>query len=245
MTEPNDHTLAPMVRKLGKWAPLAQADRDAILSLPYETRWIAKGDAVVHEGDRPSRSCLLLSGFAYRQKIVGNGGRQILALHMRGDIIDLQNSLLRVADHDVQALTDGEVAFIPASAVRDLAFSRPAVGMAMWYDTLVDGSIHREWTANNGRRDARTRMAHLLCEFGARLADAGLGTLCRYEMPMTQEQLADAAGLTTVHVNRTLKELDRAGLIERTARSVQIKDWELLAHAGDFDTRYLHLQDGY
>jgi CRP-like cAMP-binding protein len=232
-----------MLRKLGKWAVLDEQDEQALLALPHETRTIGKGNYIVRDGDRPTRSCVLLSGFAYRHKLVGNGGRQILSVHMSGDVVDLQNSLLRIADHDVQALTEAVVAFIPVDAVRELAFSRPTLGMAMWYDTLVDASVHREWTANVGRRDARTRMAHLLCEFGVRLHDAGLGTLCSYEMPMTQEQLADCTGLTPVHVNRTLKGLDRDGLTQRTMRSVAIRDWDSLAKAGDFDTRYLHLAD--
>ena len=239
----SEHTLAPMLRKLGKWAVLDKQDEQALLALPHETRTIGKGNYIVRDGDTPTRSCVLLSGFAYRHKLVGNGGRQILSVHMSGDVVDLQNSLLRVADHDVQALTEAVVAFIPVDAVKELAFARPALGMAMWYDTLVDASVHREWTANVGRRDARTRMAHLLCEFGVRLHDAGLGSLCSYEMPMTQEQLADCTGLTPVHVNRTLKGLDRDGLTQRTLRSVAIRDWDSLAKAGDFDTRYLHLAD--
>jgi CRP-like cAMP-binding protein len=232
-----------MLRKLSKWAYLDRQDEEAVLALPHEIRTIGKGNYIVRDGDKPTRSCLLLSGFAYRHKLVGNGGRQILSVHMSGDVVDLQNSLLEIADHDVQALTEAIVAFIPTGAVRELAFSRPAVGMAMWYDTLVDASVHREWTANVGRRDARTRMAHLLCEFGVRLQDAGIGTLCSYEMPMTQEQLADCTGLTPVHVNRTLKSLDKEGLTQRTMRSVTIDDWNALARAGDFDSRYLHLAD--
>jgi CRP-like cAMP-binding protein len=232
-----------MLRKLSKWAAFNQQDEQALLALPHETRTIGKGNYIVRDGDRPTRSCVLLSGFAYRHKLVGNGGRQILSVHMSGDVVDLQNSLLRIADHDVQALTEAVVAFIPTDAVKELAFSRPAVGMAMWYDTLVDASVHREWTANVGRRDSRTRMAHLLCEFGVRLQDAGLGSVCSYEMPMTQEQLADCTGLTPVHVNRTLKSFDREGLTQRTLRSVSIDDWEALAKVGDFDTRYLHLAD--
>jgi len=242
MTSPN-HTLAPMLRKLSRWCTLSEEDQQAVLELPHETRVIGKGNYIVRDGDKPTRSCVLLSGFAYRHKVVGNGGRQILSVHMTGDVVDLQNSLLRTADHDVQALTEAEVAFIPVDAVTDLAFSRPSIGMAMWYDTLVDASVHREWTANVGRRDARTRMAHLLCEFGVRLHDAGLVSLCSYEMPMTQEQLADATGLTSVHVNRTLKSLDRDGLVQRSSRSVLITEWDTLAKAGDFDTRYLHLAD--
>lgn len=126
-------------------------------------------------------------------------------------------------------------------AIQEIAFSRPAIGRAMWYETLIDASIFREWTLNVGRRDARTRTAHLLCEFALRLEAVGLGERCRYELPMTQEQLADALGLTSVHTNRTLKTLTEDGLITRTHRSVQISDWPALMAVGDFDPAYLHL----
>lgn len=237
------HPLLPMLRKLMKWSKLDEADQRAVLDLPYQLRTIRRYDSIVHEGDHPDRSCLLVKGYAYRHKVVGAGGRQILALHVAGDIVDLQNALLRTADHNVQALTDASVAFIPVASVVNIAFERPRVGLAMWYDTLVDASIHREWTANIGRRNAKARMSHLLCEFGVRLEDAGLGTLCRYELPMTQEELADALGLTSIHVNRTLKELDREGLTERNKKSVFITDWQRLALAGDFDPAYLHIAD--
>jgi CRP-like cAMP-binding protein len=238
-----DHPLAPMLRKLSQWADLDEADQQALLDLPHSARSLPAGSHIVRDGDKPSHSCLLVSGFAYRHKIVGDGGRQILAVHMTGDVVDLQNSLLGTADHNVQTLSPVEVAYIPRDAVRQLAFSRPAIGMAMWYDTLVDGSVHREWTANVGRRDARTRTAHLLCEFGIRLEAAGLGSTLEYEMPMTQEQLADALGLTAVHVNRTLMALDREGLTKRSKRSVTIREWKKLAEAGDFNSAYLHMPE--
>lgn len=111
----------------------------------------------------------------------------------------------------------------------------------MWFDTLVDAAIFREWTTNIGRRDARSRIAHILCEFGARLDAAGLGERCHYELPMSQEQLADCTGLTSVHVNRMLRSLDEEGLISRSARAVRIADWAALAKAGEFDDAYLHL----
>ena len=115
----------------------------------------------------------------------------------------------------------------------------------MWLDTLVDGSIFREWIANVGRRDARSRLAHLLCEFSLRLKLAGLGEQTNYQLPMTQEQLADATGLTPVHVNRTIRSLEADGLIERrSARSISIGDWRRLAEVGDFQSTYLHLREG-
>jgi CRP-like cAMP-binding protein len=141
-------------------------------------------------------------------------------------------------------LTAGKVAMIPREAIVQIAFERPDVGKAMWRDTLVDGSIFREWIANVGRRDARTRLAHLLCEFGLRLKHAGLAEETDYDLPMTQEQLADATGLTSVHVNRTIKALQAEGLIGRVSpRSITIGDWKKLADAGDFDSGYLHMKE--
>lgn len=240
---PTPHILEPMMRKLQGWSALEDDDGRALFALPFTVRQVPRGHFVVREGDKATHSCVLVSGFAYRQKIVGNGGRQILALHVAGDMVDLQNSLLHSADHSVQALTDTTIAQIPVEEVRKLAFARPAVGMAMWYDTLVDASIHREWTTNIGRRDALERISHLLCEFGVRLENAGLGDRSRYELPMTQEEIADCVGLTPVHVNRTLRTLDRQGLIERTRRSIVIDEWAQLASLGDFDPAYLHLRD--
>ena len=141
-------------------------------------------------------------------------------------------------------LTAGQVAMIPREAIERLAFERPAVGKAMWIDTLVDASIFREWIANVGRRDARTRVAHLLCELALRLKVAGLGQQTNYEVPLTQEQLADATGLTSVHVNRTIKGLERDSLIARShPRSITIGDWKKLAETGDFNSNYLHLKE--
>ena len=118
---------------------------------------------IVRERDQATHSCLMLSGFSIRHKIVAGGFRQIVAIHMKGEMVDLQNSLLGKADHSVQMLTRGEVAMIPREDVIRIAYERPEVGKAMWLDTLVDGSIFREWIANVGRRDARTRIAHVLC----------------------------------------------------------------------------------
>jgi len=234
-------TLVPLVRKLLLHAPLDQEDQAALLALPHAVRNLEAGQYVVREGDVPTHSCLVVSGFAIRHKIAGNGGRQIVNIHLSGDMVDLQNSLLTIADHNVQALSKMSAAFIPREAIVDLAFNRPAVGKALWLETLVEGSISREWITNVGRRDAQTRVAHLLCEFAYRLDAVGIGPECNYELPMTQEQLADAIGLTPVHVNRTLKALDAAGLTKRSRRSIVITDIQKLAEAGDFRSTYLHL----
>jgi CRP-like cAMP-binding protein len=230
----------PMVRKLERRARLGDDDRAALLALPHHVRRAAAGAHIIRDGDKPDTCCLLLSGFAFRHKITGEGGRQVLSLHLAGDFVDLQNSLLEVADHNVQMLTDGDVAFVPRDAIKELALSRSAIGVAMWVDTLVDSSIFREWVVNVGRRDARTRVCHILCEFSLRLEEAGLAQNHRYELPMTQEQLADAVGLTSVHVNRVLRQLGEEGLISRRKRSIVIEDWDRIRDVGDFNERYLH-----
>jgi CRP-like cAMP-binding protein len=239
-----DSILAPMVRKLEQWRALDEPDRQALFALPYRLVRFRPQEYIVREGDLVQNSCLILAGFAFRHKVAGNGGRQIFSIHMKGDLADLQNSLLGTADHNLQALTHVETAMIPVGAIQEIAFARPAVGRAMWHETLVEASIFREWTLNVGRRDARARAAHMLCEFAVRLELAGLSARHQYELPMTQEQLADALGLTPVHVNRTLMGLGEDGLISRTHRAVQIEDWQELAKAGDFDSAYLHLPQG-
>jgi CRP-like cAMP-binding protein len=133
------------------------------------------------------------------------------------------------------------MAKIPIESIRELSDTEPAIKDALWYYTLVESSIHREWVANVGRRDASTRVAHLLCEFALKLEAIGLDQFA-YELPMTQDQIADATGLTAVHVNRVLKGLAKDGLIDRvTPKSVVIGDWKRLAAAGDFHPEYLHL----
>jgi CRP-like cAMP-binding protein len=235
-------TLEPLVNKLAYRRKLTADDRAAILALPHTIKTLEANHYVVREFDTATHSCVMLSGYSVRHKIVSGGNRQIIAIHMRGEIVDLQNSYLGHADHSVQMLTAGKVAMIPVAAVDRIAFERPEVGRAMWIDTLVDGSIFREWIANVGRRDARTRIAHLLCEFSLRLEVADLGQQNNYELPMTQDQLADSTGLTPVHVNRTLKSLEAEGLIERPhPRSINIGNWKKLAEVGDFNSAYLHM----
>jgi CRP-like cAMP-binding protein len=236
-----DETLALMVRKLGKRAPLSEGDREALLSLRHTRRTVEASSYLVREGDEPRYCAVLLTGFAFRQKITGDGARQIIALQIPGDMLDLQNLYLDVSDHNVQTLTRAEVAFLSRADLQELASLRPAIGHAFFVDTLIDASIYREWVTNVGRRDSRARLAHLLCEFALRLEDSGLAEEYRYELPMTQEQLADTLGLTPVHVNRTLKALDADGLIVREKRTLAIPDLQRLRDVGDFSDRYLHL----
>jgi CRP-like cAMP-binding protein len=142
-------------------------------------------------------------------------------------------------------LTDGDVALVPVDAIRQIAFERPAIGMAMWYETLVEGSIFRAWIANIGRRSARARIAHMLCELALRMDVAKLGSAKGYTLPMSQEWLADALSLTPVHVNRILKTLRDDGLIHRAKRWIEIRDWAGLTQTGDFNSAYLHLDQAH
>jgi CRP-like cAMP-binding protein len=236
-------TLEPMARRLAYHVNLDGGDRAAILALPFQLKTVERGQFIVREGQIATYSCVMLSGYSVRSKLVASGNRQIVSIQMKGEVVDLQNSLLETADHSVEALTRCKVACIPRQDIVRLSVERPTVGRAMWIDTLVDASIFREWVANVGRRDARTRIAHLLCEFSLRLKVAGLGMENSYELPMTQEQIADATGLTSVHVNRTIRGLEEDGLIERSnPRAIHIGDWRKLAKVGDFDSNYLHLR---
>jgi CRP-like cAMP-binding protein len=241
---PDRDPLQRMIDKLRTRARLDQDDCDAVLALPIVLRRYEPPAYLVREGMSGIRHCsFILSGFAIRQKLAANGARQIVSVHVPGDFIDLQHLFLNRADHNVQALTRLETADIDRVALQELLLRRPAIGLALWIDALVDASIYREWVLNVGRRDARQRIAHLLCEFIVRMETAGLlaqGEVC--ELPMTQEQLGDATGLTSVHVNRTLKALEADGLITRDKRFVTVANWDSLRAAADFSALYLHVE---
>lgn len=237
-----DHpTLDRMVRKLETRAPLDETDREALLGLRFVDRTYEPSSFLIREGMVATHCALIIEGFAFRQKLGIDGGRQIVSFHVPGDFVDLENSMLRVADHNVQMLTRCRVAEIPVRDIIALIETHPRVARALWVDTLIDASIYREWIMNVGRRPAKLRLAHLYCELAKRLKLAGLGDESGYRMPMTQEQLADATGLTPVHVNRSLKALEADGLIQREGRFVSIPDWPRLRHACDFSELYLHL----
>jgi len=234
-------TLHKMLARFEQRAVLDEEDRQALLSLPYRLIKAEAGRYLVREGATTDQSMALVSGLAYRHKFTAEGARQIVSIHIPGDFVDLEGALLNVSDHNVQALTRCVIAAIPSSALRALVDNHPRTARALWVDTLIDGSIFREWVMNVGRRDARERLAHLFCEFARRLEVAGMGSTTGYELPMTQDQLADATGLTAVHVNRTLKALELEGLIQRQRRFVFIPDWESLREVAGFNELYLHL----
>jgi CRP-like cAMP-binding protein len=230
-----------LIRKLETHHKLEEPDRKGILALPHKLRSVESQSYLLREGDKPEKCAVLVSGFAFRHKLTGDGSRQILSIQIPGEAVDFQNMLLEQADHNVQMLTRGEVAEVPIAAFEQLANANANVARAMFISTLVEASTFREWTLNIGRRDARSRIAHLLCEFAVRLNAQGLKNENSYELPMTQEQLADATGLTSVHVNRVLKGLQADKLIERDRRAIRFPDWKRMRDTGDFNARYLHM----
>jgi CRP-like cAMP-binding protein len=237
---PQDHPLDRLLRELTLHSALGDEDRQAILDLPVRIRRLDPLAYLVRDGVLPVICSVLIDGFAFRQKVTGSGSRQILALCFPGDAVDLQNIFLNVADHSVQMLTSGTVANIKREDIRELVMTRPFVGAALIKLTLIEASIMREWVVNVGRRHARERIAHLLCEFAVTAETRGLST-GGYDLPMTQEQLADATGLTPVHVNRILKGLETEGLIVRQRRHIHFPSWRALQQVGDFNWEYLHL----
>ncbi len=233
----------PLVRKIESISLLAlsEDERTALAELPMQVQTLRADQDIVREGDRPSRCCALLEGFTCVYKMTRDGKRQITAFHIPGDIPDLQSLHLKVLDNSVSTLTACAVGFIPHEALRDLCRSHPRIADTLWRETLIDASIFREWMLNIGRREAYSRLAHLLCEMVTRMRAVGLVDDQTCELPITQGELADATGISTVHVNRTLQELRGAGLITLRAGALTVNDWDGLKRAGEFDPTYLHL----
>lgn len=232
--------LEPLFKRWSRRVHLSDEDKTALVALSWGRREVQRDTYLAREGE-PTKFCtVLLRGLAFRQKILSDGSRQIISFHIPGEFLDIQNCLLDVADHNVQALTRCTVATIQKEQLVELMNARPAIRRAIWLDSLIDASVFREWVVNVGRRDAVERIAHLLCELALRIKAAGLSEGPMFDFPLTQEQLADATGLTAVHTNRTLQSLRQAGLISLTSSKLTILDWDALADARDFSERYLH-----
>jgi CRP-like cAMP-binding protein len=232
----------PLIRKLDSIFTLTDDERQALETLPMQVVVIKEDQDIVRAGDSPSRSCLLLSGFACVYKLTGDGKRQIAGFSIAGDIPDLQSLHLDVLDNSIGTLTPCRVGFIPHKALRDLCECYPRITAAFWRETLIDAAIFREWVLNVGQREAYSRMAHVFCEMLVRLKAVGLADDHGCDLPITQAEFADALGVTTVHVNRVLQEMRANGIIELRGDRLNIPDWETLKRAGDFDPTYLHLK---
>src|SRR5215217_4554621 len=239
---PANADLDPLIRKLESIAPVLDDEKRAIAALPITVRDLRADQDILRDQDRPSQCCAILEGFACRYKLLPGGRRQIVSFHIPGDIPDLQSLHLDVMDHSLGTVVASKVAFISHEAVRSFLRAHPRIADVFWRDTLIDAAVFREWVVNVGRRDAYARIAHVLCEVYVRLRAVGLVNGQAFEMPITQAELGDATGISTVHVNRTLQELRGNGLIS-TPKSgrVVIEDWDRLQEAGEFDPTYLHI----
>jgi len=230
-----------LTRQIETITRLDEGDRIAIRGLPMRTRVVEENRDIFREGLRSTECCVILSGVACRYKIVAGGRRQILSFHFAGDMPDLQSLLLERMDHSLGALSRATVAFISHDALRAVGIERPTLATAFNRQALVDGSIFREWIANVGRRVATERVSHLICECYERMRALGLTTTERFELPITQNELGDATGLSTVHINRTMQALRKAGLVVSQGKVHSIPDWRRLRETADYSPDYLHL----
>lgn len=236
----NAHT-DPLLRKINTAKLFSEDELECFRKLPIQIVQLRPGQHIVREGDRPTRSCLVIEGFVCASKTTGDGDRQIASFYIPGDIPDLQSLHLGVMDISFEAITPCTVGFIPHEALHRLCEDYPRLGAALWRTTLVDAAIYREWVANVGQRHADSRLAHLLCEILMRMSAVGLAEDNSCELPMTQTELGDALGISVVHVNRTLQKLRRDGLISFKSKRLKVLDWKRLSEIGDFDPTYLHL----
>lgn len=233
--------LRPFFAKLGLRDELSPDEIAALAAAAGEHLRFAPGEDIVREGDRPGHSVLITEGFACRYRLQDDGNRQIVAINLPGDFVDLHSFLLKEMDHSVGALTECTAIALPHSNLVRVTEQYPHLTRLLWLLTLIEGSCHREWLAGFGLLSAPQRTAHLLCEIYVRLEVIGLAGGHRFAFPLTQTALADAVGISAVHVNRVLQELRQARLIDWARGVVTIHDWHGLVVAGKFNDRYLHL----
>jgi CRP-like cAMP-binding protein len=232
----------PFTRKLEHFAKLSLEDRRTLAEVVGErVRHLGPREDVVREGAKPRNVNLFLEGWACRYKTLEDGRRQITSFFLPGDLCDLNVFILREMDHSIGTITPVKLAEISRERLSDITARHPRITQALWWETLVDAATQREWTLNVGQRSALERMAHLICELFLRLRCVGLTTDHSCELPVTQAELADATGLSTVHVNRTLKQLRGEGLIELRGKRLTILDLDRLRQAALFNENYLHL----
>lgn len=233
---------AMMIRRLRVNTNLSDEDAAALQALPSKVQDLPEETIFVREGDRPTRCCVILSGFAFRSKVTEGGRRQILSFHPAGDMPDLHGLLLDRMDHDLVTLSEARVAFIEHRHINQLIEQRPHLARALWRETVVDASIFREWIVSLGTRDAPARMAHLMAELRARLSAVGLTADDQFDFPVTQSELADALGISAVHVNRVIQQFRASGVLNIQHSKVTFKDIEQLLKIGGFNDLYLHQQ---
>lgn len=231
----------PLVRKLENFVRLSPEEKQALEKIAQPARRLGAREDVIRDGERPRHVHVVLEGWACRYKQLEDGRRQVISIFLPGDLCDPHVFVLRKMDHSLGTLTPVVLAEISESAIREIAVQFPRVAEALWWEVLVTAAIHREWLVNVGRRTALERVAHLLCEVYFRQAAVGRAKEGRCELPITQVELADALGLSAVHVNRTLRELRLSGLIDWRGKTLAIPDVDALTRIARFSPDYLHL----
>ncbi|MCJ2099711.1 Crp/Fnr family transcriptional regulator [Methylobacterium sp. E-046] len=232
----------PLIMKLGYGARLTGDDRAVLQDLTRRTRRVARRTDISPEGERPENVHLVVEGFACRYKALTDGRRQIMAFLVPGDFCDLHVAILGEMDHSIGTSWGCTIVDIPRSAIEHLTAHHPRITRALWWATLVDEGTLRAWLVNMGQRDADRQIAHLVCELLVRLRIVGLVDEDSFEFPMTQDDLADTLGITSVHVNRVLQDLRGQGLLEWRSKRVRIPDVARLIAFAEFDPKYLHLR---
>lgn len=230
-----------LFRKLSAFIDLDDRDRAAIESLCTHEISLEARRTLIREGERPNDVYLLLEGWACRYKLTPDGSRQILAYLIPGDLCDIHIFILKTMDHTLVTMNPARVAVIPRETILEVMANHPRIERALWWATLVDEAVLREWLVNLGQHDAYKRVAHLFCELWMRMRAVGLVEEGQFSLPLTQEELADTVGLTSVHVNRTLQRMRAEGLISLEHRQLTIPDPRELIRAAEFQANYLHL----
>jgi CRP-like cAMP-binding protein len=234
----------PLLMKLEHFTRFSAEDRQRLEALTsgFHRRFAARED-ILREGDRVDEIHIVLSGLAARYKDLPGGERQIMAFLIPGDICDLEVFVLEEMDHGICALADTVCAVVPAATIKQLLTEMTCLTQALWWSTMTDSAVLRERIIDHGRRDAHERVAHLFYELLVRYRVIGQAQGDAIPFPLTQEELADATGMTPVHVSRTLKQLREAGLIGLKGRVLHVLDAPGLKRAGRFNANYLHLRE--
>jgi CRP-like cAMP-binding protein len=238
----NRPNLQPYLNRLTRRSVLIEEEQQALLNLPGHAEQVQPNRDFVPLGDVADHVSLIVAGIVGRFDQSSDGARQITAMHIPGDVCNLHSVVQPLATSALQALSVATILRIPHVAVRAAAARYPAVAEALWRDCTVDAAILAEWVVNVGRRDAKTRVAHLLCEMATRLDAQKGATDFVFDFPITQTQLAEATALTAVHVNRTLQSLRAEGLVEWHQRLIRVPDWDALVERAEFDPSYLQTQ---
>lgn len=220
---------------------LSEDEKRVLREITSRTKDYKAHDDIVQEGSSPAHSCLIIEGFAIRHRHLEDGRRQITAFHIPGDFADLHSFLLKKMDDGVGALTPCTVAHVAHSDLQRVTKEYPYLARLLWFSTLVDGAVHRAWITAIGAMDARERLAHFLCEICDRLKAMGMLKDESYTLPITQEVLGNAFGLSSVHVNRMLGDLRAEGLITLKGRNLAICDWQALRRVAHYSPDYLHI----